>query len=506
MKKLSIFTGILASLFLITGCQTVKTTDTKYAPQQPYVTLHYKNIPEADEEAYLEVEKFWKPIHEKRIAEGRMRSWFLYKVKTSEDQPLPYNYVTANVYPSLAEAKGDRVTSQDFIDVYGKSYMEKQGKAMFQQTGRVNHIVREDIIKPVSMGLYTPGKIRRVNFIKVKEGAKSDFLHTRTNFVEHIFSQMVHDPESNRSGWFLSAFVETDAESAGYDFMTHDIFTDRASLESQGTGKDYTAMAFPTMSKQDRLAEWQRMGRMKTSTRRELWEVLECSLSNQNRNGIWTFQDNTFQSNDVDQTTNLKVYSGDHFVVIHMKNGEVTHTHAGSVHAEGGKIIETIYANSERKDTIIGKAFAFSMDFRLTHFIQSGRLPDNNREWIETWHRATKQSPNTMGLEGTWIRNTDNPDRKMIKFIQDKTWMWIVVDMNNGLITNALGGQYRCDGKRYSEIPTFHFNTPRQVGSKFEAEWVKVDEALELEITRNNGGEISKHTEIWRPMSWDELR
>jgi len=498
------FSGLLALLVLLAGCQTVKTTKNQSAAQESYVTLHYKNIPETDIEAYLEVEKFWKPIHEKRIAEGRMRSWFLYKVKTSDDQPLPYNYVTANVYPSLAVGKGDKVTSQDFIDVYGKSYMETQGKAMFQQTGRVNHIVREDIIKPVSVGLYTPGKMRRVNFIKVKEGAKSDFLHTRANFIEPIFSQMVHDPESNRSGWFLSAFVESDTENAGYDFMTHDIFTDRASLESPGTGKDYTAMAFPTMSKQDRQAEWQRMGQMKTSTRRELWEVLECSLTNQNRNGIWTFQDNIFQPHAVDQTTNLKVYSGDHFVVIHMKNGEVTHTHAGSVHVEAGKTTETIYANSERKDAIIGKAFTFSMDFRLTHFIQSGRLPDNNGEWVETWQRATKQSPNTMGLEGTWIRDTDNPNRKMIKFIQDKTWVWIVVDMANGRITNALGGQYQCNGRRYSEIPTFHFNTPRQVGSKFEAELVKADETLELEITRNNGGKVSKRIESWRPMSWDE--
>lgn len=493
---------ILPSLLLfILGCQTTDISGKQSDASDSYVILHYKQIPEADEKAYLEIEKFWQQVHQKRISEGRMRAWFLYKVRPNKNQPFDYNYVTANVYPSNLKGKEISVSREDFLDVYGEEYMAREGQEMFEQTKRVNNIIREDSIKPMDATLYTPGKLRRVNFIKVKDGMKEDFLQSRKAFHQAVFNQVVQDPESSLSGWFLAGLVETDAGNNDYDYMTHDIFMNSAMLNQPGTGKDYGALAFPELSSEQRQVRWTRFNQMKRSMRREIWEVKASSLSDRSKQGVWAFEDSLFKSEAGNQTANLKVYSGDQFAVLHLKNGTIAHVHAGEVRTENGKTVETVYANSDSEDSIIGREFAFNVDFGLDQFVQSGVGPLDGRDWVETWKRAGKQIPNSMGIAGTWIRDLDDPNRKMIKFIQGKTWFWIVVDRTSGRISNALGGVYQYDGQNYSETPTFHFKTPNWLGQPFAARLDKKGENLALEIPMKEEGRESTRKETWYPMA-----
>ena len=75
-------------------------------------------------------------------------------------------------------------------------------------------------------------------------------------------------------------------------------------------------------------------------------------------------------------------------------------------------------------------------------FLQSGKNPENGADWNEKWMRATKNTFNRTGIEGVWARELDDPDRIMVKFILDHTWVWIVVNKKTGLITNSLGGNF----------------------------------------------------------------
>ena len=38
----------------------------------------------------------WKPIHQERIKEGKLRSWYLFRVQSPSGAEESYNYVTVN--------------------------------------------------------------------------------------------------------------------------------------------------------------------------------------------------------------------------------------------------------------------------------------------------------------------------------------------------------------------------------------------------------------------------
>ena len=55
---------------------------------------------------YLKLEHdIWKPIHQERIKQGRMRSWTLYEVRYPSGSQRECDYRTVNTYSSLADTE-----------------------------------------------------------------------------------------------------------------------------------------------------------------------------------------------------------------------------------------------------------------------------------------------------------------------------------------------------------------------------------------------------------------
>ena len=205
---------------LVVSCTTTQksTSDPQSQQKTPnVVVVDYKNIAQDHEEDYLKVEKFWKPVHQERINDGRMTAWLLLKVVNDEKEDIPYNYITLNVYPDMDKVSNGGATKEDWINAHGAQKYEQEGQKMGALTRKVNNIIRRDICTTVS-SIYSLTKYRRANFMKTASGQRDAFIESRQGFIQPIFSRMIHDINAPMSGWILNELVTPDGAEKGIRF------------------------------------------------------------------------------------------------------------------------------------------------------------------------------------------------------------------------------------------------------------------------------------------------
>ncbi|MDX1478147.1 MAG: hypothetical protein R3301_10620 [Saprospiraceae bacterium] len=96
MKRNILFcTVILCAFFTVFSVQA--------QDQPPVATLTFMDA----EAGYVDLEtKIWKPMHAKRVANGKIYGWYLYRVANPYDAKRGYNYMTAEVYPNWNALEG----------------------------------------------------------------------------------------------------------------------------------------------------------------------------------------------------------------------------------------------------------------------------------------------------------------------------------------------------------------------------------------------------------------
>lgn len=106
-------------------------------PAPMLVEVNYMKVDPNNEQDYLRLEReLWKPVHQEGIRTGQLRSWTLYQVRYPFGTEQPYNYVTVNIYKSLADA-----------DRYGESlqqlFAKVQPKLSWQEVARRTFSARQ---------------------------------------------------------------------------------------------------------------------------------------------------------------------------------------------------------------------------------------------------------------------------------------------------------------------------------------------------------------------------
>lgn len=83
----------------------VNTGFTQQAAARPtIVEVACMKVDPAKEDDYVALERdVWKPMHQERVKQGRLRSWTLYEVRFPAGTKRECDYRTANIYNSLAD-------------------------------------------------------------------------------------------------------------------------------------------------------------------------------------------------------------------------------------------------------------------------------------------------------------------------------------------------------------------------------------------------------------------
>jgi hypothetical protein len=439
--------------------------------------------------------------HQERINDDRMTAWLLLKVVNEEKKDIPYNYITLNVYPDMDKVSNGGATKEDWINAHGAQKYEQEGQEMGALTRKVNNIIRRELCTTVS-SIYSLTKYRIANFMKTAQGQRDAFVESRQGFIQPIFSRMIHDIDAPMSGWILNELVTPDDTEKEYDFVSFDLFKDKADIGRAYPNKNYTKLAHPNLSKEEAQAVSNKNRAMRKMVKREVWEVVDYAFKEKRINGVWSFEDNTYESGKLANSAPLKIIRDDNFLVLHMEDGVINHVHTGSTQYDGVKMIEKIRATSETENDISEKSFTFNIRQTPNSFMQLGKNEQTGADWKEQWKRATKNTFNRTGIEGVWVRSMNNSDTVMIKFILDHTWVWIVVDKKTGLITKSLGGNFEYSAPDYIETAKFHFKTPNGIGGLLESKIAIEGDDLSLVGTIHKDGDKNPLKEKWKRFEW----
>jgi hypothetical protein len=491
---------------LAASCATVEKPASSSASQEEspnYIVVDYKDIAPENVEDYLKVERFWKPVHQERIDDGRMKAWLLLKVVNEGQEDQPYNFITLNVYPDRDKVSSGGATQKDWINAHGAQRLERDGQSMGALTRKVNNIISRELHATVS-STYSLTKYRRVNFMKAAPGQRDAFVESRLGFVQPIFMRMINDSDAPLSGWILNELVTAEGSDTEYDFVSYDLFKDKADLTRSNPGRNYTALAHPNLSNDEVQAISNQNGRMRKMVKREVWEVVDYAFKRASLNGVWSFSNNKYKADVFSNSVPLKIIKDGHFMVLHMKNGVINHVHTGSAEYDGVTLRENIRATSENEGMGPGKSFVFNIEPSPDQFIQLGKNEQTGADWKEQWMRATKNTIDMSGIEGVWVRDLPEADRIMVKYILDHTWAWVIMNTKTGLITNALGGTFELNAGEYIERSQFHFNVPNGIGGTLEADLAVDGNELSLEGIISRGGERSNLQETWKRFEWPQ--
>ena len=495
---------LLVMVVLVVSCTTIQKPASDPLSQTKasnYVVADFRNIAQEHIEDYLKIEKFWKSVHQERIKDGRMTAWLLLKVVNEEQKDIPYNYITLNVYPDMEKVSNGGPTGEDFNNAHGDQKSEEEIQAMRALTQKVNNIIRSDLHTTIS-SIYSLTKYRRANFMKTAPGQRDAFVESRQEFTQPIFSRMIHDINAPMNGWILNELVTPDGTEKEYDFVSYDLFKDKADINRPNPNKNYGKLAHPSLSIDEVQAIFNKNRAMRKMVKREVWEVVDYAFKEKRINGVWSFGDNAYESGKLANSVPLKIIRDENFLVLHMKDGVINHVHTGSTQYDGVTMKEKIHATSENEDMSLGKSFTFNIKPTPNNFIQLGKNEQTGADWKEHWKRATKNTFNRTGIEGVWMRQLNDPDTIMVKFILDHTWVWIVVNKKTGLITNSLGGNFEYSAPDYIETAKFHFKRPNSVGGVLQSKITLEGEDLFLVGTINRDGEKTQLKETWKRFKW----
>ena len=95
----------------------VNTGFTQAAPTPAIVEVACMKVDPLKNDEYVKLEHdLWKPVHQERIKQGRMRSWTMYAVRYPAGSQRECDYRVVNTYNSLADI--DRPIADVFAKVH----------------------------------------------------------------------------------------------------------------------------------------------------------------------------------------------------------------------------------------------------------------------------------------------------------------------------------------------------------------------------------------------------
>ena len=231
-----------------------------------YAVVDYMNVPdEKSEQDYIALEKLWQRIHQKACDAGICLGWYLERVENGGRN----HFVTIRVYDSL-----DRM-AEPWSDSLTKGLFSKDEETQLNQTAETRHLTRSELWEIEASALKKLDGDQKhyaiVNFMKPKLGKDAEYYKTEKDLFSKIHKAYVD--AGAMTGWYFMSRVFPSGYDAEYDYVTADIFSDKAASEKPDDGK----IAQNALTKEE-FAAANKVLELRTVVRREIWQPVSRVL------------------------------------------------------------------------------------------------------------------------------------------------------------------------------------------------------------------------------------
>ena len=143
--------------------------------QDIYLETAYMKVEPGGDGEYMELEEFWKPIHQERINEGNILGWFLYSVESPSGSEVHHNYVVVTVYPSF-EATRNSYPEGIWEKVHPGMEWEEIGARTLAARDNVRGETWREIDRIPGTQEESPAPFLQVGYMKVPMGGAGQYL------------------------------------------------------------------------------------------------------------------------------------------------------------------------------------------------------------------------------------------------------------------------------------------------------------------------------------------
>ena len=176
-----------------------------------------------DSDAYMEIEKNWKKIHEKRMQDSMIVAWSVFKVmfKTAED---PYNYVTVTWYDSFS--KLDKGVPERIREAAFPNKTKEEWKEFDDLTERSRKLISSGVFhqrlktRPGEK-LKVRGTYFVINEINVQKGKSKEYV----DLLEEIYLPMYKEDITNENRVSWSLWEKWPGNMKDFRYLAADAYT-----------------------------------------------------------------------------------------------------------------------------------------------------------------------------------------------------------------------------------------------------------------------------------------
>lgn len=187
---------------------------------------------------YVKAEKdVWKIIHQERLKQGLIRSWYFYEVLSPSGSTATYDYVTVTVIQGWKKVEnpwGNMLTGG------GAKLLSKEQLEVFNETLKLRNLLnrsvfmRADFVNAAPNS--SPTKYQIVNYMKVKQGMWEEYYAMETQLVKPMHMEMMQG--GGKAAWGLYSRVMPGGDSQPFDYITVDFFNKWEDIAVEGA--DFT--------------------------------------------------------------------------------------------------------------------------------------------------------------------------------------------------------------------------------------------------------------------------
>jgi hypothetical protein len=134
---------VIASSFL--AGTLVSTGRAQQSPRKPpkYIQVDYMKVQPANENDYVKLEQEqWKPIHQERIKQGKIRSWYFFGVGFPSGSETKYNFVTVNTFDQWGQLENPYA---DSVPMVQKVHPGTNIDEFLTRTSKARELVRTEV-------------------------------------------------------------------------------------------------------------------------------------------------------------------------------------------------------------------------------------------------------------------------------------------------------------------------------------------------------------------------
>lgn len=257
MKKSIILTAVLALLVFDFGYSQTEIGT--------YLNIDYLKVDASNYEAFEEqVNTQWKDLYENEIQNGKVNSWYFYRVTYPGGEASDYNYIVLSTYknPEQVIVVNDKL--RKYIINLENEKNQKLARHQYSELWKTEAGIVDTTDENLSPFLV-------MNYMMVKQGKRAEYMALENDMARPLHEERIRKGEMH--SWSAYSLLKPGGLDYKYNFATADYFDNLENIEFGFTNE----LIKSVMPETDINEMFDAIYATRDIVKSELWQLIDAS-------------------------------------------------------------------------------------------------------------------------------------------------------------------------------------------------------------------------------------